>query len=266
MSILNLIRGPLMSPELGDGGTGAGAPAAPMAGNDTASGPAAAPEPGVAPAAAPAAPPPVAAPPADPSIHMTSEQLSDRLERDRAAQLQKMGFASEAELTAMRERDQAATDAAETARREQQTREEQLAEDVSTANAARDNALAECDQLRLESHVAGICATVGVRNLDYATHMIERAAEALPDGEELDVEAYLAERVNPENAEHAQTRAALGIQAAVGTVPVAVTTTAAADGNDPVPPPAGGGDPRAVDAMSMTPQQWQRHQEALGLA
>ena len=267
MSILNLNRGPLMYPDVGTGGTGADAPAAPLAGNDTQAGPAAAPEPAVAgtpPAAAPEAPEP-AAPAADPSIHMTSEQLSDRLERDRSAQLQRMGFASEAELTEMRDRDKAATDAAETARREQQTREEQLAEDVTTANTARDAAEAERDQLRFESHVAGICATVGVRNLDYATHMIERAAEALPEGEELDVEAYLAERVDPENAEHAQTRAALGIQAAVGTVAAPVTTTAAADGSDPTPPPAGGGDPKDVDAMAMTDAQWQRHQEALGM-
>ena len=190
---------------------------------------------------------------------MTGEQLNDRLTRDRAAQLQRMGFENEAQLTEMRNRDKAATDAAETARREQQTREEQLAEDVTTAETARDAAVAERDQLRFESHVAGICATVGVRNLDYATHMIERAAEALPEDQELDVEAYLAERVNPENAEHAQTRAALGIQGAVVPVAAPVTTTGAADGSEPTPPPAGGGSPVPVDAMDMTSEQFQAH-------
>lgn len=273
MSILNLNRGPLMYPDVGTGGTGEGAPAAPMAGNDTAAGPAGAPEPTVAgtPPAAPAAPvappaaPAPAAPAADASIHMTSDQLNDRMARERSAYLTRMGVGSEAELTALVTRDKEATEAAEKARREQQTREEQLAEDVTTAKAERDAAIAERDQLSFESHVATICATVGVRNLPYATHMVELAANALPEGEELDVEAYLAERVDPENAEHAQTRAAFGIQAAVGTVAAPVTTTAAANGSEPTPPPAGGGDPVPTDAMAMTSAQWNAHLEAKGM-
>lgn len=244
-------RGLLMAPDPGDGsGGGSGDPA-----------------PGDPPPTGDPAPPPADPPPTgDPvpgDITMTSGQLSERLERDRAAQLQRMGFESEEQLTAMRERDAAATTAAEEARRSTLSREQTLAEDVLRAEGERDAFETERDDLRFQAHVSGICANVGVRNLDYALHMVEAAANATPEGQELDVEAFLRERVDPENPQHAANRAALGLEAPVVTTPVPVTNI---DGNPPpMPPPAGGGDPKGFDAMDADAAAWQQRKEALGI-
>lgn len=261
MSILNLNRSVLMAPE--------GVPAAPMGGLDPINGPegvnAAPPAPEV-----PAAPPaPVVQPPAPPAapapIEMTSEQLADRIQRGQAATLNAVGLDSPEALAALVERDRQATAAAEETRRTQLSTEQQLREDLATRVAERDTAIAESETLRWERHVSGICATLGVRNVEYATFEVERAAEATPEGQEFDVAAWLQERVNPEAEEHSAMRAALGMAApTVGTQPAPVTTTGAADGNAP-PPPAPRGTHTAVDAMDMDPAAWQRHQESLGI-
>lgn len=259
----------LRAPDVGVGGTGEGAPAAPLAGNDTAAGPAGAPEPDVAPTVVPAPPPPPEPPAAaggDGSINMTSEQLKDRMARDRQVYLKSLGFESEEDLTAMQTAQAERTEAEETARREQMSREEKLQEDVAKQTQRADDAEAQAEALRWGQHVSGICASLGVRNVKYAQFAVEEAIEAAgEDGPEFDVEAWLQERLDPEAQEHSGMRAAFGMVSPVGTVAAPVTTTAAADGSEPTPPPAGGGDPKDVDAMAMTPAQWQAHQEALGM-
>ena len=270
MSILNLNRGPLMYPDVGTGGTGADAPAAPMAGNDTAAGPAGVPEPEVAPTtAAPAPPATVPEPPppsGDASINMTSEQLRERMDRDRATYLKSLGFESEEELTAMQTAQAERVEAEEKARREQMSREEKLQEDVAKQTQRADDAEAQAEALRWDQHVSEICASLGVKNVKYARFVVESAIEAAgEDGPEFDVTAWLQERIDPEAEEHTSMRAALGMISPVGTVSAPVTTTAAAEGTDPTPPPAGGGDPKDVDAMAMTSAQWNAHLESKGM-
>lgn len=274
MSIANLNRGPLLFPEEGTGGGGTGDPA-PAAAAPAATPPAPpAVPPAVPPAAAqPPAQPPAptespATPPAEPPapITMTSAQLNERLERERSSFLREQGFESPEQLAEMRTRDTAAQAAAEQARQAQLTNEQRLTEDVATRTAERDAAQAESDRLRFEGHVSGHCAAQGVRNVSYAQFAIERAANALPEGEELDVEAWLTERMNPENAEHADMRNALGVpDAPPATTPTPATTTPGGGPPPPAPPPAGGNPPPDGDAFAMSAADWQQRQERLGL-
>jgi len=197
---------------------------------------------------------------------MTSEQLNDRLARDRSAQLQRMGFDSEADLVAMQERDRAATEAAEAARQEQLTNEQRLQEDLVARTAERDQALADGADLRFQGHVAGVCASLGVSNVPYAQYEIARAAEALPDGQDLDVQAWLQERMDPEAAEHASLRGALGVaEAPVVPAPAPATTVPVPGVTPPRPPPAGGTAPTGEDVFAMSDADWRAKQEALGI-
>ena len=142
-----------------------------------------------------------------------------------------------------------------------------MQEDLSTAHSERDAALEQAEQLRWERHCSGICATVGVRNVEYAMFELERAADATPEGEEFDVEGWLRERIDPANVEqHGTMAAALGMEAPpVETRSAPVTSTGAGEGNEPPPPPAGGGEPTGDDVMGMTPAAWAAHKEALGI-
>lgn len=251
--MINWNRGLLMAPN--DGGEGA-APLPPTP---------APPAPTPPPAAVESAPeaPPVDAPPAAPPLTLSKEQLDARMEQVRRSQLRDLGFDSPEELSAMRERDAAATKATEDARRAQQTREQQLTEDVTKRTQERDAAQAEADDLRFQGHVSSICATQGIKNVDYAQFAIGRAAEAVPEGEQLDVEAWLAERMNPEAAEHQALRTALGVAPPTATVASPHTTIPGEP--PPQPPPAGGTGPAVEDAFALDDATWQARREAYGV-
>lgn len=272
-------RGQVMAPIDGQPAGGGGAPAgaapaaenAPLAGGEGEPGtggvpvPVTAGTPPAVPADAPVVPDAAAPQPVDASISMTSQQLTDRMARDRQAYLRGLGFETEGELVAMQAAQREQAEATETARREQQTREETLQEDLTARTTERDAAIAEGEQLRWERHCSGICATVGVRNVEYAMFELERAANALGDSEELDVEAWLQERIDPANAgQHGTMAAALGMAAPpVQVRDVPITTTG--DRPPPVAPPAGGGPPSDGDAMGMDPAAWAAHKESLGI-
>ena len=194
---------------------------------------------------------------------MSSTQLADRMAQANRAQLRELGFESVEQLTAMRDRDAAAVTAAEEARRATLSREQTLQEDVTARTAERDTFEAERDDLRFQSHVSTICATMGVKNVGYAQHLIEQQAAGMGENEELDVQAFLAERVDPGNGQHAANRAALGLEAPVVTTPVPFTNTG--DDPPPTPPPAGGGNPTGFDAMNADPAAWAAKKEQLGI-
>ncbi len=193
---------------------------------------------------------------------MTSEQLNARLVRERGTYLRSLGFESEEQLRQYQQVELERQAAEAAARRDQQSREQNLQEDVTAREAERDAALAEAETLRFHGHVTEICAALGVRNTDYAMHLIERAAEVTPEGEQLDVEAYLRERIDPEQAQHAAMRAALGIEATTTTT-VPITTTGA--NPPPPPPPPGNREPGDFDAMEADSKAWAARMEGLGL-
>lgn len=209
-------------------------------------------------------PPPPAgdAPPAPAPIQMTSEQLSDRMTRDRSAFLRKMGVESEEGLTALIERDKAAQDAAEQTKREQRSLAENLQNDLTTRTKERDDALESAEDYRFQNHVSGLCATRGVKNVRYAQFEIAQAAEALPEGQELDAEQWLQERMDPKNEQHGDIRKALGVDPPSQT-PVPATTIPEA-GGPPTPPPAGG-TVQTEDVFGLDATAWRAKQESLGL-
>jgi hypothetical protein len=235
MFISNLFRGPLRAPE-GEP-TGAGTPAV---------------DPPVAPTVEPTAP--------VGSITLTSEQLRDRLDRSRTAFLRANGFASEDELKALRQRDVDRVATEEAARKATMTREQQLQEELAQANARSVASEERAARAHFDRHVAGVCATLGVKNLDYATFLVEQAAQAIPDGQELDVQAWLQSRLES----HPATRAALGIDAPVTSVIDPVTTVPV--GAPPPTAPRPGNGPAPVDAFGMDAAAWQAKREALGIS
>jgi len=239
MAITNLFRGSLFSPadEPGGGGAGGGEPPVPPA--------------------APAAP---AGGGDDPEeLRLTSEQLRDRLNRSRTSFLRANGLESEEAFKALLERDKQRAAADDEQRRAALSREQVLQEDLAKERAARVDLEERAARYGFERHVAGICATLGVRHLDYATFEIERAAAALPDGQELDVEAWLRDQMETRPA----MRAALGLEPATTSVSAPVTTTTAH--RDAPPPPRSGGAPPAADVFGMDSANWQARKEALGI-
>lgn len=196
---------------------------------------------------------------------MTSEQLAERMQRDRRTYLRSLGYESEEELRAAQQRERERQEAEENARREQQTREQNLQEDLERERQRAAAAEAARDRLQFETEVTTLCATVGVRNVDYALHLVDRARQEATEGESVDVEAFLRERIDPENEAHQQTRLALGIEAAPTTTPAPATTTRAG-GPTPTPPPAGGGGGGEEDAFEMDAQAWQAKKEAMGIS
>lgn len=212
---------------------------------------------GGAPPAEPVPPPP-ADEPEDRPITLTSAQLRDRLDRSRTSFLRAHGFGSEDELKSLKQREAERQKAEDEARRAAMSREQQLQEDLTRERARAQQAEEETQRVRFERHVAGICAMLGVRHLDYALFEVERAAAALPEGQELDVEAWLKERMESQPA----MRAALGLEAPVQTVPAPVTTVPG--GAAPVAPRPGSGQPQP-DVFGMDASAWQARRDALGI-
>jgi hypothetical protein len=238
MTITNLFRGPIRAPE-GEPGAGAS---------------------GGEPPAPPVAPTPPAGdgdPPPE-ELRLTSEQLRDRLNRSRTAFLRANGLDSEEAFKQLVERDKQRATQEDEARRASLSREQVLQEDLARERAARVELEERAARFGFERHVAGICATLGVRNLDYATFEIERAAAALPEGQELDVEAWLRESMETRPA----MRAAFGLDVAT-TVSEPITTTTAG-GPRPTPPRAGGAPPSS-DVFGMDSAAWQSRKDALGI-
>lgn len=248
-------------------------PASPAPGTPPAAPPAPAPAPAAPPAApaaappapAPAAPAPTPAPgapaPEPPDdgaqLHLTTSQLNQRLDRaGRKALRDAFGTDDPAEIEKIKNlRDQE-----EQRRREAMTREQQLQTDLEAANQRATTAEEERDAIQFEAHVSGICARLGVRNVDYAMHMIGRAADDVAEGEQLDAEDYL--RTQLENAQQA---AALGVEQPPVQTPTPATTSPTPGRPPAAPPGPGGGNPPQDDAFGMDEGQWRQRRAALGL-
>lgn len=118
----------------------------------------------------------------------------------------------------------------------------------------------QLEQEKLERHIATQCAAKGIKATGYASYLILRASEALPDGEQLDVGKFLDEQLKD-----GKTKAALDLQEPrTERVPAPVSTNVDPETPAPPPPPPGH-TPPAKDAMDMTPEEFRKHKESLGL-
>lgn len=192
-------------------------------------------------------------------IRLTSEQLKDRLERSRTSFLRAHGFASEDDLKALKQRDTERAKAEDDARRAALSREQQLQEDLEKERQARVQAEQRATQVQYEREIATACASLGVRNYDYALFEVGRARAAAPADQPFDAAAWLAAQIEAKPA----MRAALGLEPETQTVTAPVTTTV---GNGPTPPaPRTSGPPAPASAFTMDAETWQAKREALGI-
>lgn len=193
----------------------------------------------------PGNPPPV--PPEEQEIKLTSKQLSDRLLRASKSQLKELFGTDDVEaIKANNARLKALEEAEEARAREAMSERQRIEADLAKERAERAKAAEELAEMRLQSHVNGVCATLGIKNTRYARYLVEHEAEGLTEGKELDVEAFLTERLA-----EPQSMAAFGIQTAAPVIGKPVSTSPE-PGNPPPnpPPPAGGVPPKSVKDMT----------------
>lgn len=202
-----------------------------------------------------------AAPPEDKRVVFESpDQLNERLARHHRSQLKKLGIDSDEQLAALLKEREDRARADEEAKRAAMTREQQMAEDLAAANAKAAAASAALEEARFDAHVTKICVEKGIKNLGYAKYLVAEAADALPDGQQLDAGAFLAEKLAD-----AQAVAALGAslpQKPIETVTVPGHTGIAVT---PVAAPPAGGSQATTSAFDMTPAQWAARRAALGI-
>lgn len=170
-----------------------------------------------------------AAPAQDDSISMSSEQLKERMGRAQASYLQEhFGTRDPAEVKARLEQLEQMNAAEEQRKRDQLSKEEQLQADLAAERQRAQEAQEERDAVAFESHVTRVCAELGVKNVDFAMWEIARKADELADDEQIDAREHLQGLLDDN-----QSRAALGVSAAVQTEPTGATTTPA--GQEPNP-------------------------------
>ncbi len=204
----------------------------------------------------PAPPPPPSPPPAQPfAVFHTAEQFNERRDREARALIKEQYGMSEAELKKKLARAQELEEAEAQRAKERQTKEEQLEAARAEAEAKRAAAEAAATEARREADVTRICARLGIKNVDYATF----EAGKLKEKTTAELEAHFAEQLK-DNAR----KAAYGLDVVAPTpVPAPAPPTGPGPppvGTPPPPPPApGGGEPPVVDAMKMTPQEFQTH-------
>ncbi len=193
---------------------------------------------------------------------MTTEQLTARLARDRDARARELGYDNQAALETALAEAKTLREADEARRVEDLSEQDKLKLKLETAETEKLAMEEERDHATFQAHVGQIGARLGIKNLDYAEHLVAKAADALADGQQLDAEEYLT-TLTAEGSEH---RAALGLAAPTTTTPAPVTTTPG-DPNAPPPAPAPPGAPPAENkgSFELDATAWAAKKAALGL-
>lgn len=206
--------------------------------------------------APPAAPP---APTTPFAVFDTQEAFNDRVARAARAEMRtQFGVEDPAEVTRRLARLKELEDADAARRREELTATQRLEQDLATEKAARAAAEADRDNERFRATVSQECAALGIKNLKYAHFLVAEAAEALPDGQQLDPHVHLQGLLaKPEFKQ------AFGIESAP-TVVAAPVSTSPNPQNPAPPPPATGGTPNAADVMTMNPAAFREHLDKYG--
>lgn len=207
------------------------------------------------------APPPAPAPPAQPfAVFESQAAFEERMSRaQRSFVREQYGVEDPNEVKTRLARLKELEDQEAARKREEMTATQRLEQDLANEKAARLAAEAARDGERFRATVSGECARLGIKNLKYAQFIVAEAAEALPDGQQLDPYAYLKDLV-----EKPEYKGAFGIEVAAPAVQPAPVNTSPQPGTPPPPPPAPGTPPATVDAMNMNPTQFREHLASLG--
>ena len=196
------------------------------------------------------------------AIFHDKKAFEERMARHTRSQLNEIfGTGDKAELRKMWDNYQKLQKDDEERRRAEMTEIERHKADAEKAQADAAAAREEADQVRFESHVSAICAKKGIKNVDYAKFVVANAADALPEGEQLDVDEFLTQEL----AENSATRAAFQVEGPPVEQPTGTTTTPNPETPPPAAPPAGGTAPAPTDATKMSPEQFRQHLSKLGV-
>jgi hypothetical protein len=195
----------------------------------------------------------------DPEIKLTTKQLNARLERSRSSALKEVwGTDNVDEIRAKQTRLKELEDQEEATKRAQMTEIERHKADAAAAKAAQAAAEEQLAEVRFAGIVSDNCAKLGITNLNYAKYLAASRADALPEGQQLDVEQFLKEQLDDP-----QVKAALGLSAPVKVIDKPVDTSPAG-GKPPAPPPPAGGVPAGGKAVKdMTQSEFQAHLASL---
>lgn len=189
----------------------------------------------------------------------SQEQFDERLNRAQRSYVRELtGLEDPNEVKQRLQRLKELEDAEAARKREEMTATQRLEADLAAEKAARAAAETARDGERFRATVAGECARLGIKNLKYAQFVVAEAAEALPDGQQLDPHAYLKDLV-----EKPEYKSAFGLEVPATVVPAPVNTSPS-PGAPPPPPPAPGTPPGTVDAMAMDPKAFRAHLDSLG--
>jgi len=204
----------------------------------------------------PPAPPPGNPPPPEPpkpfAVFPDQASFQSRLDREARALLKEKYGLNEKELDERLERAKRLEEAEAERLKAQQTTEQRLETEKQEALAAKAKAEAEAAEARRQAEVTGLCARMGLKNVDYAIYEATRAGKS---GAEL--EAHFNEQLKDESK-----KSAFGLAVApITEVPKGPNTAPIAPpgGNPPPPPPPGGGAPPEVDVMKLSPREFQQH-------
>jgi hypothetical protein len=205
---------------------------------------------------------PVPAPPAAPfAVFETPDALNKRLAQATRSELRKeFGTDDLAVIKARMARADELEKQEEERKKAEMTETDRLKTEKLEAEQKAARAEAERDQERLQRHIAGECAAKGIKAVDYASFLIEKATDALPAGQQLDVAKFLDEQLADETK-----KAAFGIAVPAPTQVPDPATTVPKPGETPPPPPKPGETTAPIDAMNMSPDAWQKHKQQYGL-
>lgn len=213
----------------------------------------------------PAVPPPAPAPApaADPNrpfaTFATQAEFEERVQRAARAEVRNKFGLEEADLQTRLARAKELEDAEAARAREQLTAQQRTEKDLADEKALRLKAEGERDQVRFERTVATSAAQLGIKNVRYAQFVVAEAAEALPDGQQLDVDKYLTELMGKDDF-----RSALGVAAPVVVTQGNPVNTSPNPTVEPPAPPRGNGAP-VVDAFAMDSKAFRQHLAGLGV-
>jgi hypothetical protein len=199
--------------------------------------------------------------PAEPfAVFHSQKALDERLRRASRSQLREMFGTDDEDVIKARWAKADELEKAEQARIDASKTELQRKEDELRAEKKRaDDAATALEQERLDRHIAEQCAKHGIKNTTYASFLILEGSKTLGQGEQLDVGEFLAKQLESD-----ATKAALGLAAPVEQVRVPVSTSPEPGAAGGAPPPPGT-PPPVKTSMDMSPDEWQRKRQELGI-
>jgi hypothetical protein len=194
------------------------------------------------------------------AVFPTSEALEKRLKQATRSQLRELFGTEDLDLIRARQAKLIELETQEEERRKAQlTTEERLKAEKAEAERKALEAEDALAQERLERKIAQECATLGCKNVSYASFLILEKTRQLGDGEQIDIGQFLTESLVSE-----QHKAALGIATPVSRVADPANTVPIPQA--PPPPPAPPGTPAPiVDSMAMSPTEWAAKKAQLGI-